>query len=296
MIDFIKKHKNKIIASVAVIVVLAFAFWYGGSAPNSRGWSINDSSKVTTSSADSSYIDDNSSLVSTSDDSSDLSQLDSTANSKNDSSIKDKDSSSEKEKNTESEDNPFDQNSENNNDNVSENNNHEDVGESDQNHAENTTTSVTTKKTADTQSAPKENKQKTCTISILCNTLLDNWDSVNDDIKDFVPENGVILSKRTVNFNDGDTVFDVLKNSCQDNNIHLEFEFTPLYNSIYIEGISNIYEFDAGSLSGWLYSVNDDFPSYSSSKYTINDGDDINFVYTCDLGKDVGGENSGQWG
>jgi hypothetical protein len=30
------------------------------------------------------------------------------------------------------------------------------------------------------------------------------------------------------------------------------------------------------------------FPNYGCSKYTVQDGDVINWVYTCNLGKDVG--------
>lgn len=56
----------------------------------------------------------------------------------------------------------------------------------------------------------------------------------------------------------------------------------------YVEGINNLYEFDCGQLSGWMYNVNGWFPNYGCSKYTVQDGDVINWVYTCNLGKDVG--------
>ena len=32
--------------------------------------------------------------------------------------------------------------------------------------------------------------------------------------------------------------------------IHMEFRNTPIYNSAYIMGINNLYEFDVGELSG----------------------------------------------
>lgn len=61
-----------------------------------------------------------------------------------------------------------------------------------------------------------------------------------------------------------------------------------MYNSAYIEGIHNLYEFDVGELSGWMYSVNDWFPNYGCSRYQLQDGDVVEWVYTCDLGEDVG--------
>ena len=72
----------------------------------------------------------------------------------------------------------------------------------------------------------------------------------------------------------------------------MEFEDTPMYHSAYIEGIGNLYEFDVGELSGWMYSVNGWFPNYGCSRYQLQNGDVICWVYTCDLGKDVGRETA----
>ncbi len=72
----------------------------------------------------------------------------------------------------------------------------------------------------------------------------------------------------------------------------MEFSFTPMYNSVYIEGINNLYEFDVGELSGWMYKVNNWFPNYVASRYVVKEGDNIEWVYTCNLGADVGGSYS----
>lgn len=69
----------------------------------------------------------------------------------------------------------------------------------------------------------------------------------------------------------------------------MEHSFNPLYNSVYVEGIDNLYEFDSGSGSGWMYAVNGWFPNYGSSVYTLNDKDVIQWRYTCDYGNDIGG-------
>ena len=104
-----------------------------------------------------------------------------------------------------------------------------------------------------------------------------------------VPENGWILGSTELTFTEGESVFDVLLRVCTEKKIHMEFEETPMYQSAYIEGIYNIYEFDCGELSGWMYSVNGWFPNYGCSRYTLSDGDVIRWVYTCELGDDVGG-------
>ena len=130
--------------------------------------------------------------------------------------------------------------------------------------------------------------QLTCTISISCATILDNWDKCDDSKKPLVPADGVILPSTTVTFSEGESVFDVLQRVCQDNKIHMESVWTPMYNSAYVEGIHNLYEFDVGSLSGWMYSVNGWFPNYGCSRYQVKDGDVVEWRYTCDLGYDLG--------
>lgn len=134
----------------------------------------------------------------------------------------------------------------------------------------------------------------TCTISISCATILDNLDRCDSDKVELVPKDGWILPPTEVEFYEGESVFNVLQRTCKQQKIHMEYENTPLYNSAYIEGIHNLYEFDVGELSGWMYSVNGWFPNYGCSRYQLQDGDVICWVYTCDLGADVGGADAAQ--
>jgi hypothetical protein len=109
---------------------------------------------------------------------------------------------------------------------------------------------------------------------------------------DSITYNGAtIMATRQVSFSEGETVFDVLKRECQNSGIHLEFSFNPLYSSAYIEGIANIYEFDGGETSGWMYKVNGWYPNYGCSQYKLQTGDTIEWRYTCALGADIGGRN-----
>lgn len=156
---------------------------------------------------------------------------------------------------------------------------------------------TTTAKKNETTTAKKnettEAKKKKCTISISCATILNNMDNLEPEKKDFVPKNGWILKKTTVTFEEGESVHDVLKRVCRSKGIHMESSYTPIYDSAYVEGINQLYEFDCGSQSGWMYKVNGWFPNYGCSRYKVSEGDDIAWVYTCDLGADVG-DNSMQ--
>lgn len=127
-----------------------------------------------------------------------------------------------------------------------------------------------------------------CTFSISCATILDNMSDLAEEKIDLVPKDGWIVKPVTVTFNEGESVFDVLKKFCMDNKIHMEYSFTPIFNSAYIEGIGNLYEFDCGSMSGWMYKVNDWFPNYGVSRYQLQNGDNVSILYTCNLGYDIG--------
>lgn len=135
---------------------------------------------------------------------------------------------------------------------------------------------------------PTEQKAH-CTLSVRCDTILVNMDRMDPVKVGIVPRDGVIYARQTVEINDGDSAFSVLEREMRKNGIHLEFVNVPAYGSSYIEGIANIYEFDCGELSGWMYKVNGQYPGYGSSNFILSDGDEIEWIYTCDLGSDVGG-------
>ena len=129
-----------------------------------------------------------------------------------------------------------------------------------------------------------------CTISIRCDTILNNMDDLAPGKAEFVPGDGFILYPVTVEFEEGETAFDVLTRACTTYGIQIEYSWTPMYDSYYIEGIGHLYEFDCGSESGWMYKVNGWFPNYGCSAYTLQDGDSIAWCYTCvGLGADLGG-------
>lgn len=129
-----------------------------------------------------------------------------------------------------------------------------------------------------------------CSMSISCATILDNMDKLDSAKAGIVPRGGIIYAEKTFEFSEGETVFDVLLRETRANKIHMEYSKTPAYDSAYIEGIGNLYEFDCGPLSGWLYKVNGEFSGCSCSRYTLKDGDRIEFLYTCDSGRDIGAE------
>ncbi len=125
--------------------------------------------------------------------------------------------------------------------------------------------------------------KKLCTLSVRCDTILNNIESLKKEKRELIPKGGIIFAEKEVEFFDNESVFDVLLREMRNSGIHLEFENTPAYNSIYIEGIANLYEFDCGDMSGWKYKVNGVSPSRGCSQYTVAEGDKIEFYYALSL-------------
>lgn len=154
----------------------------------------------------------------------------------------------------------------------------------------NSTSSSSQKNTTTTKETTTKNaKTYSCTIEIRCDTILNNMGDLKESKKGFVPSNGTVLATTKVEFKKGETAFDILKKACNAYGIQLEYSYTPTYDSYYVEGINNLYEFDCGSQSGWMYKVNGWFPNYGCSSFKMEDGDVMVWCYTCkDLGEDVG--------
>ena len=121
----------------------------------------------------------------------------------------------------------------------------------------------------------------TCTIMIRCDSILDHMEDLAEGKDRYVPENGIILYSTAVEFLKGETAYDVTKRACNAMGIQIEASYAPLYGSYYVEGIGNLYEFDCGGMSGWLYKVNGWTPNYGCSEYVLEDGDSIVWDYTC---------------
>ena len=129
-------------------------------------------------------------------------------------------------------------------------------------------------------SAVKENAVGTVTMEIRCDTAVGKSDS------EYIPEDGVILPVTSFDIEAGDTVYDVLTDAAQTYGLQIDAHGGSK-SMIYVAGINYLYEFDFGDLSGWVYHVNGISPSRNSGDYVLSDGDVIEWLYTCELGRDL---------
>lgn len=263
-----KKHKSKIMAGIIILTVLSFVFWYGGDAPSLRGWQPEQT----------------------------LKREDKIENTKTEQKVSEMPI-------RQADEVAFEENKPQNTDDFPK------TSDEKETLTEMTIDEATGKDKYLTDPVPDgkpipiepqevviSDKEYTCTLSVRCDTILNKIEWIDSEKVDIVPKDGVIFTERTVTFYEGESVFNLLLREMKKNKIHMEFVNTPIYNSAYIEGIANLYEFDCGELSGWMYKVNDWFPNYGCSRYQLKAGDRVEWVYTCDLGKDVGGHYSARNG
>jgi len=128
----------------------------------------------------------------------------------------------------------------------------------------------------------------TITLSVRAHTILYNMHLLHRDKHELVPEDGWIFPPTEVVVYEGESVFNVLQREMRRHRIHMVARWTPIFNSAYVEAINNLYEFDVGPLSGWMYSVNGWFPNFGASRYLLSPGDVVEWIYTVDLGRDLG--------
>ncbi|MBO4342060.1 MAG: DUF4430 domain-containing protein [Clostridia bacterium] len=121
------------------------------------------------------------------------------------------------------------------------------------------------------------------TISIRCDTVKGRGD------EEITPKKGVILPKTKVKLYEGATVYDCLIFIARELQIQVDDKSAGAadHSNAYIAGINNLYEFDYGELSGWIYSVNGVQADVGCGQYLLSDGDKIKWEYTCNLGEDL---------
>lgn len=257
--------KKKILTLAAVVVVLAAAFWYGGNAPGLQGWQISSPSQSAASSGPCSS-------------GSSLADLESASTQPDTSSL-----------NFPAPDQSPSQSSPETDASASAPQAPEDPkADTPPASSSSPSASLSSGDSSVPQETDPEPVSLTCTLSIRCDPVLEHMDWLDPDKAELIPADGVILAETQASFQEGETVFDLLQRLTRQEGIHMEASFTPGYNSSYVEGIDNLYEFDCGQQSGWLYRVNGSSPGYSSSQYVLSDGDQVEWLYTCDLGQDVG--------
>lgn len=158
-----------------------------------------------------------------------------------------------------------------------------------------TTTSIpkpsTPKPSTPEKPVEKPAKKEYATITIGMRTLLnpDHYELLPKNLQSekYVPASGVLLNNAKIEIKEGDTAWDAISKLRSKYGIYINYEKNPMYG-IYIIGINHINEKQAGSLSGWMYTVNGVKAPVGVGNYELEEGDRIELQYTTNGGTDLG--------
>lgn len=127
-------------------------------------------------------------------------------------------------------------------------------------------------------SVPEGPREITATISIDAYSLLDNPSKLKEAKRPFLPASGVLLGAVSMTGREGEmTAFSILEQACAAYGISMEY--SSGFGTPYVEGIGQLYEKDAGSLSGWKYSVNGVVPNRGAAETVLHDGDEVRWFF-----------------
>lgn len=135
-----------------------------------------------------------------------------------------------------------------------------------------------TQKPAQTENTQRETEKKsvTVTVEVTCKNALayESTAQNGEELNLNLPKSGYIIETESITLKKGSTVFDALSSVCSSNGVSLKYQ-----SKAYIQSIGGLAEKDCGGSSGWMYRVNGETPMKAASKYTLSDGDRIEWYY-----------------
>ncbi len=141
-----------------------------------------------------------------------------------------------------------------------------------------------------------QNSTGTMRVSVCadCSAALDEMDSIDPSVNpaEIIPEDGEVIRVCEVTLPPGASAFDALIAAAREQRVRVDYSGGVW--GAYIRGIGGIYEFGFGELSGWMYRVNGEYPEVSASDYILEEGDSVEFVFTTNLGGDIGNSYTGE--
>lgn len=129
---------------------------------------------------------------------------------------------------------------------------------------------------------------QTVFLSIDCSTVIGN-ENLKEELnsEEYIGKDGKLAERVELVLLENDTAFSLLQRYTRYVGMALDYQ-TTVPRGFYIRGINHLYEYDCGNLSGWFFSVNGEFLSVGCGDCALVAGDSVLFVYSCNMGVDIG--------
>lgn len=99
---------------------------------------------------------------------------------------------------------------------------------------------------------------------------------------------GVLVPEMTIKLDRETSVFEASVEAFK--KAKVQYDYAGVGKKVYMKAIDNLYQYEKGAQSGWLYKVNGEVPSEGPGMYMLKANDRVEWVYTTNLGKDIGAD------
>ena len=140
-----------------------------------------------------------------------------------------------------------------------------------------------TSKAPETSSKPQTSSKPSNTISVTISVDCSRAVAQGNQIAQAVSQNGMILGKTSLTLSKEASAYDALKET------GLVINANKSAMGMFVTSIQSLAAGAAGDKngSGWLYFVNGEYIPYSCDKCILQDGDVLEWIYTCNNGEDI---------
>lgn len=125
--------------------------------------------------------------------------------------------------------------------------------------------------------ASTEAPQITCTVEITCASVWDNTDLTTPEVLELLPEDGQLLQATEVTVPEGSTLLEALQAAAKEAKLSVVTSGSPAF----VDSIGGLANGDVGDVSGWTYTLNEEFVLESADEQTVAQDDQVLWSYVC---------------
>lgn len=115
-------------------------------------------------------------------------------------------------------------------------------------------------------------------VTIECLSAVGCYGELSEAKRRVMPSDGIFVSDYEIMLEEDATCYEALLQVCDEFGLHIDHISLP--GTEYIKGLGNLYEFDLGAESGWLYSVNGEKPGTGANNVKLKNGDSMRWFYS----------------
>lgn len=112
-------------------------------------------------------------------------------------------------------------------------------------------------------------------LSVSCASVLEQGEAVPESVRALVPNDGILFSGQ-VEFASGEDLLTVFLRAMR------EAKIPAVCDGAYVTSVGGVATGDCGPMSGWMFTVNGEYPTVGCDAVFPQDGDIVEWIYICE--------------